>query len=75
MPQFFFVAAAAAPSRAARSRPCATIDDALRGAKFVLGNGAASVWIVDGAGNVVLADEQVRLRLMEQVSSQAVPTA
>ena len=63
MPQYFFVAVAAAPSRAARSRPCGTIDEALRGAKFVLANGAASAWIVDGDGALVLPAAQVKSRL------------
>jgi hypothetical protein len=74
MPEYFFVAATAAPIRAAKSRPCVTIDDALRGANFMLANGAASVWIVDRDGIVVLAAEQVRLRLKKPTSSQIPPT-
>ena len=63
MPNYFFVTPAAIPGRTATSPPCATIDEALRGANFMLGNGAASVWIVDGEGNLILPADQVRLRL------------
>ncbi len=74
MPEYFFVTAMAAPIGTARSRPCATIDNALRGANFLLGNGAVSVWIVDSDDNLVLTAEQVRLRLKQSVSSQTSPT-
>jgi len=74
MPEYFFVTAMTAPSGAARSRPCATLGNALRGANFMLGNGAASVWIVDGDDNLVLTAEQVRLRLKEPMLSQTLPT-
>jgi hypothetical protein len=66
MPNYFFVTAAAIPGRTASSPPCTTIDEALRGANFMLGNGADSVWIVDGEGNLVLPPEQVRVRLNPQ---------
>jgi hypothetical protein len=69
MPEYFFIAATETPTYVARSRPCATIDDALRGANFMLGNGAPSVWIVDSYGKVVLPAEQVRLRLKKPMSS------
>jgi hypothetical protein len=39
-------AVAKSPDLTASSPPCATIDDALMGANIMLGNGAASVWIV-----------------------------
>ncbi len=41
----------------------ATIDEALHGASAMLGEGAPSVWIVDSDGNLVLPDDQVRVRL------------
>jgi hypothetical protein len=66
MPNYFFVTAATTPGRTASSPPCETIDEALRGANFMLGNGADSVWIVDGEGNLVLPPEQVRTRLNPQ---------
>jgi hypothetical protein len=66
MPNYFFVTPAAAPGRTATSPPCATIDEALEGANLMLGNGAESVWIVDGEGNLVLPPEQVRMRLNPQ---------
>ena len=75
MPEYFFVTAMTAPIRTARSRPCATLDNALRGANFLLGNGAASVWIVDSDDNLVLTAEQVKLRLPRPLLSQAPPTA
>jgi len=75
MPEYFFVTAMTAPIRTARSRPCATLDNALRGANFLLGNGAASVWIVDSDDNLVLTAEQVKLRLQRPLLSQAPPTA
>ena len=74
MPKYYFVAATAASSRTIISRPCVSIGDALRGANFMLGNGAVSVWIVDGGGNVVLPAEQVRLRFKGQAPSQTAPT-
>jgi hypothetical protein len=40
-----------------------TIDDALQGAKFLLGNGAVSAWIVDSHGGILLPAEQVLSRL------------
>jgi hypothetical protein len=55
MTAYFFVV----PDRS----PFATLEDALRGARFMLGNGAPSAWIADGAGNLVLPADQVRLRL------------
>jgi hypothetical protein len=69
MPNYFFVTAAATPGRTTSSPPCSTIDEALRGANFMLGNGADSVWIVDGEGNLVLPPEQVRTRLNSKESS------
>jgi hypothetical protein len=74
MPEYFFVTAMTAPIGTARSRPCATLDNALRGAKFLLGNGAVSVWIVDSDDNLVLTTEQVRLQLKQPRLSQARPT-
>ena len=41
----------------------ATVEDALQGAKFLLGNGAASAWIVDADGGILLPAEQVLSRL------------
>jgi len=63
MPTYFFMIPSATPGVSASSPPCATIEDALRGAKFMLGNGAASAWIVDGEGNLVLPADQVKLRV------------
>ena len=75
MTEYFFVTAVTTPIGIARSRPCATLDNALRGANFLLGNGAASVWIVDSDDNLVLTAEQVKLRLQRPLLSQAPPTA
>jgi hypothetical protein len=63
MSNYLLVTPAATPGVTASSPPCATIDEALSGADFLLGNGAASVWIVDGEGNLILPADQVRLRL------------
>jgi len=63
MPKYFFMTPAINPGGKANSPPCATIEEALRGANFMLGNGAASVWIVDGEGKLVLPADQVRSRL------------
>jgi hypothetical protein len=41
----------------------ATIDDALKEAQFELSGGAASVWIVDGEGRLILPADQVKARL------------
>ncbi len=51
------------PGAALSSPPYATIEDALRGAKFMLANGAATAWIVDAKGRLALPAEQVRSRL------------
>ena len=66
MPDYFFVTPAATPGCTATSPPCTTVDEALEGANFMLGNGAEAVWIVDGEGNLVLPPEQVRIRLYPQ---------
>jgi hypothetical protein len=63
MTKYFFMTPAIDPGGAAISPPCASIEEALRGANFMLGNGAASAWIIDGEGNLVLPADQVRLRL------------
>jgi hypothetical protein len=63
MTAYFFVVPDRTPGVAKRSPPCTTLEDALRGALFMLGNGAPSAWIADGAGNMVLPADQVRLRL------------
>ena len=69
MPKYYFVATAATASRTITSRPCATVDDALRGAQFMLGSGASSVWIIDGEGDLVLTADQVRSRLVRSYPS------
>jgi hypothetical protein len=53
----------ATPGDALSSPPYGTLEDALRGAKFMLANGAESAWIVDGRGGLVLPAGQVRSRL------------
>jgi hypothetical protein len=63
MPTFHFVTQSANAGVPVSSPPCATIDEALRGAKLMLGNGAVSVWIADSDGKLVLPADQVRLRL------------
>ena len=63
MSTYLVVTPAATPGVTVSSPPCGTIDEALSGADFLLGNGAASVWIVDGEGNLILPADQVRLRL------------
>jgi hypothetical protein len=40
----------------------------------MLDNGAASVWIVDGEGNLILPADQVRLRLTPLDSAASEPT-
>ena len=60
---FHFVIGSANAGVPVSSPPCATIEEALRGAKLMLGNGAASVWIADSDGKLVLPADQVRLRL------------
>ncbi len=74
MPTYFFVAPAAVEGRTASSPPCASLDDALRGASFMLSNGASSVWIVDNEGNLVVPPEQVHLRLKRSDPSAGAPT-
>ncbi len=61
MTKYFFVAKVPLRKAALNSRPCDTLDDALRGAKFMLGNGAARVSIVDSHGSVVLPWDDARL--------------
>jgi hypothetical protein len=45
------------------SPPYASLDDALRGAMFLLGNGAALAWIVDEKRKLILPADQVTARL------------
>ena len=63
MPTFHFVTGSANAGVPVSSPPCATIEETLRGAKIMLGNEAASVWIADSDGKLVLPADQVRLRL------------
>jgi hypothetical protein len=71
MPTFHFVTGSANAGVPVSSPPCATIEEALRGAKLMLGNGAVSVWIADSDGKLVLPADQVRLRL-DSLGSAAV---
>jgi hypothetical protein len=63
MPAYFFVVPDRTPGVVKSSPPFANLEDALRGARFMLGNGAPSAWIADGDGNLVLPADQVRVRL------------
>ena len=60
---------------AASGRLYPTIEDALRSANDILGKGADSVWIVDSEGNLMLPEDQVRLRLSPSLSSPRRPVA
>ena len=73
MPVNFILNAVAAPGVAAGKAFYATVDEALRGARFRLGNGAVLVWIVDRDGNLVLPADQVALRLESQDIFQTQP--
>ena len=66
MPMNFILNTAAGPGVAAGKAFYTTVDEALRGARFRLGNGAVLVWIVDRDGNLVLPADQVALRLESQ---------
>ena len=66
MPMNFILNTAAGRGIAAGIAFYATADEALRGARFRLGNGAVLVWIVDRDGNLVLPADQVALRLESQ---------
>jgi hypothetical protein len=68
---YFFISSTAVPAKRASSRRCDTIDEALRGATFMLSNGAASAWIVDGRGNMILPADEVRQRLNSPVADPA----
>jgi len=46
----------------------ATMDDALREARFELSGGAASVWIVDGEGHLIFPADQVKARLEQSAT-------
>jgi hypothetical protein len=70
---YLLVTPAATPGVTASSPLCGTIDETLRDADFMLGNGAASVWIVDGEGNLILPADQVRLRLAPLDSAAGEP--
>ncbi len=73
MTRYFFVTAALIPGTTASSPPCDSVDEALRGAHFMLGNGSESVWIVDNDGNLILPADQVRLRLSSPSSQPPAP--
>ncbi len=67
MTTYYFVTATRTPGVTTSSPPYDQFDDALRGAAFMLGNGASEAWIVDREGNLVLPAEQVKLRLKSEV--------
>jgi len=60
MSNYTVVIPSATPGAAAGSPPYATLDDALNNARFMLPNGAASAWIVDGDGVSVLPGAHFR---------------
>jgi hypothetical protein len=63
----------ATPGAALSSPPYSSLDNALRGARFLLANGSAAAWIVDAQGRVVLPAEQVKLRLVSLEASTGLP--
>lgn len=63
MPNYIVMIPSGTAGAAVRSPAYATVDDALKGARFMLRNGATSAWIVDSEGSILLPAEQVRSRL------------
>jgi hypothetical protein len=67
----YILNAAAAPGARVSASLHSTIDEALRGAEFRLGNGATIAWIVDRQGNLVLPAEQVAAHLAVRETTRA----
>jgi len=63
MPTCYLVTTKSAEGAKTSNARYTTIEGALDRASLLLGNGEHSVWIIDGAGNLVLPPDQVRLRL------------
>jgi hypothetical protein len=63
MPTYTVMIPATTAGATRSSPPYPTIEDAPRGAKLMLANGAASAWVVDGRDSLFLRAEQVRTRL------------
>jgi len=68
MPKIYFVHATTGGGVPVVKASRATIDDALREAEFELSGGAASVWIVDGEGHLILPADQVKVRLKQSAT-------
>ena len=66
MPRSFILNAVAAPRVAPGKSFYSTFDEALRGARFRLGNGAVLAWVIDRDGNLVLTADQVAERLKSE---------
>jgi hypothetical protein len=77
MSHYTVVIPSATPGAGAGSPPYITLDDALNNARFMLANGAASAWIVDGEGVLVLPAAQVKFRLdaLDEASRSSVQTS
>jgi hypothetical protein len=76
MSHYTVVIPSATPGAGAGSPPYITLDDALNNARFMLANGAASAWIVDAEGVLVLPAAQVKSRLdaLDEASRSSVQT-
>ncbi len=64
--RYYYVNPARDAGAATISAPFTHLEDAIRGAKFVLGNGAEEAWIIDHEGNLILPADQLKLRLQTQ---------
>jgi len=69
MSTIYCVHAAKSVGEAAMKASRATMDEALREAKFLVSSGHAYVWIEDERGNLTLPPAQVRARLDQSASA------
>jgi hypothetical protein len=74
MPRNFILNASAASSAVPRKSFYSTFDEALRGARFKISNGAALVWIIDRDGNLILSADQTAARLDSEDLVHTQPT-
>jgi hypothetical protein len=70
MSTIYFVHAATSAGIPVLKASRATINEALREAEFELSGGAASAWIVDEEGRLILPPDQVRARLDQSATAR-----